>query len=204
MRVLKPTLNLVVAAAICTGVSAHAQTAPSEPLRPPAQAQPVDPAVQGEEVDELLSRLADPDLRHWQQIERDIIRIWSRSGSQAMDLLLRRGRTALLEGDIDTALEHLTALTDHAPDFAEGWFTRARAYSEAERYGLAMADLQRALAHNPRHFGALTGVGTIFEQLGDLEQAHDAFAAAHEIHPHRPRIKAALERLRHDVQGRNI
>lgn len=169
-----------------------------------AQAQPVDPSARGEEVDDLLSRLARPDLRHWQQIERDIIRIWSHSGSQAMDLLLRRGRTALIDSDVDAAIEHLTALTDHAPDFAEGWFTRARAYSEAEHYGLAMADLARALERNPRHFGALAGVGSILEQLGASEQAYEAFSAAHAIHPHRPRIKAALQRLRRDVQGQNI
>ena len=204
MRVLKPTLNLVVAAALIAAAPAIAQAAPPQPDRPPAQAQPTDPAAHGEEVDELLSRLARPDLRHWQQIERDIIRIWSRSGSAAMDLLLRRGRTALIEGEVDAAIEHLTALTDHAPDFAEGWFTRARAHSEAGRYGMARADLQRALARNPRHFGALTGVGTILEQMGEPDQARAAFAAAHAIHPHQPRINAALERLRRDVQGQDI
>ena len=78
-------------------------------------------------IDRLFRELAKEDQPGWQQIEDAIIAEWSRSGSAAMDLLLTRGLSALGEDDIDLALEHFTALTDHAPDFAEGWNARATA-----------------------------------------------------------------------------
>jgi tetratricopeptide (TPR) repeat protein len=54
---------------------------------------------------------------------------------------------------------------DHAPDFAEAWNARATAWYQANRLGQSMADIEEVLARNPRHFGALSGMGIILEQL---------------------------------------
>lgn len=187
MRVLLPRLNAVVAAAIL----AMAGMAP-------ASSQTTAPEGR---VAELLERLAQPDLEHWQRIERRILDAWSSSGSPTIDLLLRRGRAALEEGDSEAAIAHLTALTDHAPEFAEGWHARAKAYYSADLLGPAMSDLARALALNPHHFGALSGLGAILEDVGRERQALEAFRAAAAIHPHQPRIRAAVERLTRRVAG---
>lgn len=80
-------------------------------------------------VDALLDRLAEPDLRNWQVVEDEIVMLWSRSGSASADYLLERGRAALADGDLSAAYNHLTALTDHAPEFAEGWNARATLFS---------------------------------------------------------------------------
>jgi hypothetical protein len=77
-----------------------------------------------EVLDQLFVELAEADAGNWEQIEQKIWSEWSRSGSAAMDLLLERGRAAMEVGDLAAAIEHLTALTDHAPDFAEGWNAR--------------------------------------------------------------------------------
>ncbi len=149
----------------------------------------------------LLAELAEPDQERWQRLERQIQRIWSRSGSAAADLLLQRGREALRTGDTRAAIEHLTALTDHAPDFAEGWHARATAYFMADQYGPAMADIQRTLALNPRHYAALSGLGVIFEDLGIHDRALEAYREAQAIHPHRPDITRAVERLELKLDG---
>jgi tetratricopeptide (TPR) repeat protein len=107
-------------------------------------------------------------------------------------------------GDTAAAIEHLTALTDHAPDFAEGWNARATAYFHAGLYGPSLADIQRTLALEPRHFGALSGLGLIFEELGRKEQALAAWRLAHAIHPHSPGINAAIERLEREVSGTDL
>ena len=107
-----------------------------------AQAAPVD-------MNGLYEQLADPDNPHWDRAESDILREWSKSGSPTMDLLLKRGREAIEAGDTTAAVEHLTALTDHAPDFAEGWYARAMAYYRAGLYGPSLADLRRVLDLNP-------------------------------------------------------
>ena len=92
-----------------------------------AQDAPAESQGQQQDLDALFAELADPDAGDWQRAEQDIWREWSKSGSPAMDLLLQRGRDALQAGEVGAAIEHLTALTDHAPDFAEGWNARATA-----------------------------------------------------------------------------
>jgi len=159
-------------------------------------------AALADRAGELLQELAQPDLERWQRVERQLIGEWSKSGSAAMDLLLQRGRKALQDGQTDIAIEHLTALIDHAPDFAEGWHTRATAWFQAGHYGPAMQDIGRTLALNPEHFGALTGLGVILEETGFDEKALAAFRAAHAIHPHQPTIKRYLERLERRISGR--
>ena len=66
-------------------------------------------------LDELFDQLLIEDLPNWEIVQQEIMLEWSRSGSPTMDLLLRRGRDALEAGNTELAIEHLTALTDHAP-----------------------------------------------------------------------------------------
>lgn len=156
------------------------------------------------QVEDLLSELSNPDTENWERIEEQVIDIWSRSGSVGMDLLLQRGRDALDRDDYEAAIEHFTALTDHAPEFAEGWNMRATAFFLIEEFGLSIEDIGRTLALNPRHFGALNGLGVILEQLGDKKNALLAYRAAYEINPHRENLIEAIERLETEVDGRTI
>ena len=108
-------------------------------------------------LDALFAELAEPGREDWERIEGEITRIWSRSGSDAMDLLLRRGNEALEAEDYGAALEHFTALTDHAPDFAEGWNARATTFYLMGEYALSIADVERVLALNPAAFRGAGG-----------------------------------------------
>lgn len=152
-------------------------------------------------LDNLYAELADPDNPEWQRAQADILREWSKSGSPAMDLLLKRGREAMDAGDLVAAIEHLTALTDHAPDFAEGWNARATAYFLAGQIGPSIDDIKRTLALNDRHFGALDGLGMILEGLGRDATAMEVYRASLAIHPHQDNIRQALERLEQKTTG---
>ncbi|WP_298292761.1 tetratricopeptide repeat protein [uncultured Litoreibacter sp.] len=156
------------------------------------------------ELNKLFDSLAEPEQENWESIEKAIWREWSDSGSKAMNLLLNRGRRAMSDGKIEEAIDHFTALTDHAPDFAEGWNMRATAYFGAGHYGLSIADIQRTLALNPRHFGAMQGLGRMLEELDDSQNALTAYQAAYAIHPHRPGLKEAVERLEQQVSGQDL
>src|SRR5690606_16678794 len=116
----------------------------------------------------------------------------------------KRGREAMEAGDLKAAIEHLTALTDHAPEFAEGWNARATAYFLAGAFGPSVDDIRHTLALNPRHFGALAGLGQILEQSGRTRAAIGAYRAALAIHPHLDGIRNALERLERDTSGTDI
>ncbi|MDD9718211.1 tetratricopeptide repeat protein [Dinoroseobacter sp. PD6] len=160
--------------------------------------------AQSADVETLMERLQAPDLQNWEAVERRIYDAWSQSGSPAADLLLDRGRDAMEAQNYDAAIEHLTALTDHAPEFAEGWYARATAYFLADLYGPALSDLGRALTLNPQHFGALSGVGRILSEMGEPEAALAAFQAAKAIHPKRPDISEAIESLERELGGQSL
>jgi len=151
--------------------------------------------AQDADLDQLYADLANPENEDWEHTQADILREWSKSGSPAMDLLLKRGETALSLGAYDQAIEHLTALIDQAPDFAEGWNARATAYFYAGYLGPSVADIQHTLALNPHHFGALAGLGMIFEATGRPAQARKAYEASLAIHPHQEGVRQSLERL---------
>lgn len=160
--------------------------------------------AQSPELDALFSELGDPSSTNWEDVEKQIWAIWSKSGSKPMDLLLARGREAMNKGDLKEAIQHLTALVDHAPEFAEGWNARATAFFLSNQYGLSVADIETTLSLNPRHFGALTGLGMILEQTGDSEAALRVFRQAETVHPKRPSIKTAIERLEEKAGGKSL
>ena len=157
----------------------------------------------GEEA-ALLAQLAEADSAEAQRLDRELQALWSRSGSASMDLLLRRGRDALDRGEAGVAIEHLTALTDHAPDFAEGWYMRASAFFQAGLYGPALADLERALALNPNNYDAIFGLGSLLEVFGDSARAYQAYEQARDLNPHHEDVIKAMDRLRPEVEGKAL
>ncbi len=161
-------------------------------------------AVEEARLARLLGELKQAESVEAHKIAREIELELSKSGSSAMDMLLKRGRDALERGETQVAIEHLTALTDHAPDFAEGWHMRAVAYTKAGLYGPALADLERALSLQPQHFEAIFGLGIILEELDRPELAHEAYSRVMDIHPNHEHVAAALERLEGAARGQDL
>lgn len=161
------------------------------------------PAVAKDEA-ELLKTLRDGDAAAAQIAERELITLWSKSGSASMDFLLKRGRDAMEVKDWKTAVEHLTALTDHAPEFAEGFYARAQAYYQQQLFGPAVADLEQVLALNPNHYAALRGMGSILETLGEANRAHAAYKMVLDLHPGDEEAQKGLERTERKAMGRSL
>ena len=165
-----------------------------------AAAAPVHAQDTREDLDGLFEELAKPDSDH-ERVAARIDGLWTRSGSPSADLLLRRGREAIEAGDTELAIEHLTALTDHAPDFAEGYAARAEALYVSGRTGEALADVARTLELEPRHFEALAGLGFIMEDLGFERDALGAYRAAAAINPGMEMVNDAIARIERGVDG---
>lgn len=159
---------------------------------------------QSPEIEALLEALRTATPEQAQGAERDVQRAFSRSGSAAMDLLLKRGREAMAVGNFTVAIDHLTALTDHAPDFAEGFHARATAYYRTDLYGPALDDLETALALNPDNFNAIFGLGVLFEELGDSRRAADLYRRVLALNPHHKNAEKALEQLKTEGIGRTL
>lgn len=161
-------------------------------------------AAENDELDALFEGLKGADLTAAQQIQSRIYEIWSQSGSPAMDLLLERGREALEAGDTKLAIEHFTALIDHAPDFAEGYNARATAFFQNGQYGLSLEDIRRTLALNPRHFGAMSGLALILEEIGMTEESLATWREVEKINPSQMGLEDAIKRLERQVEGETL
>ncbi len=159
-----------------------------------ARAQEVD-------LDMLFDHLKSAPMVEARGIAEQIQDQWLRSGSPAMDLLLRRGMDALEAGEVEAAIEHLTALVDHAPEFAAAYNARAMAYFEAEKIGPALADIQTALRLNPRHFAALRGLAAIYEITDRPQKAIEVYRKVLEINPASASAADAIARLLPLVKG---
>ena len=161
-------------------------------------------SAQDRPLDQLFEALQRAEGETARALEAKIWQEWSQSGSPAMDLLLERGRDALDQGEVDAAIGHFSALIDHAPDFAEGYNMRATALYRDGRVGQALHDLRVALALNPRHFGALTGLASILEQMGEDEAALDAWRKVHALNPSSPGADEEIARLERRTEGTTL
>lgn len=158
-------------------------------------------AAQDSPVDRLFAQLQQAAPEDVRAIEAQIYAQWGKSGSAAMDLLLRRGEEALAADAPEQAVEHFTAAVDHAPDFAEAYHGRATAYFQMGLFGPAMDDLRQTLILEPRHLGAMSGVAVILEQLDRPEDAVVALRQVQQLSPADPDVAAALERLDQALMG---
>jgi tetratricopeptide (TPR) repeat protein len=155
-------------------------------------------------LDDLFQQLQSATDEDAAAITENIWIEWSKSGSPAMDLLLKRGRDAMNAGFPEIAIEHFTALIDHAPDFAEGYNARATAYFQTGDLGPSVGDIAKTLTLNPRHFGALAGLGMIFEQLDQPAKALEVYKAALAINPHMAQVKESVKRLEISLGGQDL
>lgn len=187
------------------------------PQQPPEEADPAFPRIPGmpsagdtdisraELLDALLDRLHNSSDRDQASIiENAVLRLWLRSGSDTVDLLMGRALTAMKDENLARSLDLLNAVVDLDPDYAEGWNKRATVFFHMGDYGRSLNDVERTLALEPRHFGALAGLGLIMRELGDKERALDAFRRALEVHPFLPAAVEAEKELKNEVEGRGI
>ncbi|VAW11153.1 hypothetical protein MNBD_ALPHA09-912 [hydrothermal vent metagenome] len=157
----------------------------------------------------LLNSLYDdlakaPDEATATALADSILKVWVRSSSDTIDLLTRRAQVAMEAADDATTLALLDAVVDIAPNFVEGWNRRATYYFTKKDYPSAMADVQRVLALDPRHFGALSGLGAMLLGSGQDAAALDVYRRALKVHPFLPGAKRAAKDLQVEVEGRKI
>ena len=126
-------------------------------------------------------------------VEDKIWEIWSMTGNPKLDQLMIVSSEAMGRGDYPTALQSIDAIVQAKPDFAEGWNKRATVYYLMGNYEKAIADIDRTLELEPRHFSALSGLGLTNMKLGRDAAAADAFQRLLTIDPLYPNAKLNLK-----------
>jgi tetratricopeptide (TPR) repeat protein len=130
--------------------------------------------------------------------ENSITALWLDSGSDTVDLLMEWTLAAVKEKNFPLALDYLDRILTLKPDYVEGWNTRATVYFMTEDLGKALADIERVLAIEPRHFGALAGLATILRELGEEKRALEVYRRAIAVDPHLPNVQKAID----DLEGK--
>ena len=121
---------------------------------------------------------AAPDEASAKHVEARIWALWLQTPSDTAALLMMRAKAAMDAQQIDVALKLLDAVVKLRPDYVEGWNRRATLYYLQNDYAHSLEDIEQVLVREPRHFGALAGLGMIMQDLGDEKRALDAFRKA--------------------------
>jgi len=159
----------------------------------------------GKSLDFLFEALkAAPDEESARAVEARIWAIWMKTPSDTVALLMSRASIALGHNESDVALKLLDAIIKLRPDYTEAWNRRATLYYKKNDYTRAMEDIEEVLRREPRHFGALAGLGVILEETGDDKHALEVFRRALAINPHLDKVPEMVKTLSEKVEGRDI
>jgi len=166
---------------------------------------PVLPAQAQSAVDGLFEKLQETQNPiEAKQLERQIWAAWSKSESDTLDALMGGGIAVMEKGDYPRAQEIFSTMIELKPDFAEAYNKRATVRFLAGDYAGSVADIERTLKLEPRHFGALSGLGTIMERLDNLPEALKAYRRALAANPHMTDGADKLKELRRKIDAREL
>ncbi len=180
------------------------KSSPHSPPQPPSELRH-HAGDKSHTLDLLFSALkAAPDDASARQIEARILSIWATTPSDATALLAQRAKIAMDNQKFDVALSLLDVVVRLRPDYIEGWNRRATVYYLKNDYARSLADIRQVLAREPRHFGALAGLGMIMQDLGDEKRALQAFRQALTVDPRLEKVPDRVKALADKVEGRDI
>src|SRR5450830_775007 len=198
-------LALLFGAALAVAYAITAGAAPGDWIEPPKKLPHVGRGDRTRNLDFLFGALKlAPDDTTAKAIEERIWAVWVVSRSDTANLLMTRVKTAVETHEIDLAIELLSAIVKIKPDYIEAWNRRATLYYMKKDYGRSLADIRETLKREPRHFGALSGLGLILQDIGDDKQALEVYRRALAVHPRLQRIPDLVKTLQEKVEGRDI
>ncbi len=157
------------------------------------------------ELDDLFATLAKaPNAAVGKLVANSIQMKWNESGSATVDYLMTNARQALQRDQTDVALDLLGEAIVLKPDYAEAWNLRATLHFLRGDWSKSMADIERVLALEPKHFGALTGMGAILQQSGRPAAALAIYERVLEIFPTLETAQEQAESLRKAVANQTL
>lgn len=164
----------------------------------------------GDQTDPALDSLFTDLVRTGSQAEAEQLtsEIWSRwiasDGDADADRLMQSGMALMNRGMLDGAEQVFSQLIQDHPDFAEAWNKRATVRFLLGNDAGSRRDIARVIDLEPRHFGALSGLGMINMRSGDLQAALQAFEAALRVNPHLNQAVDVTRQLREQLRGQPL
>ncbi len=174
-------------------------------VKPPDELPKLPKGERSRNLDFLFGALkAAPDDDTAKAVEDRIWAVWSGAGNETTNLLMSRAKKAADDQDYGLAIRMLNAVIEIKPDFTEAWNRRATVYFLQKEYTNSIADIAKVLSREPRHFGALSGLGMIMQEVGDEKHALEAYRKALEVYPRLKGVDEKVKTLTEKVEGRNL
>lgn len=171
----------------------------------PSKPQPSLAERRKQQLDELYDRLAKAkDAEEAGAIGAMIGQALLRSGSDTADLVMQRAVTAMDAKDYPTATNLLDKIIILQPGWAEAWNKRATVRYLVDDDAGSMADIGHVLMLEPRHFGALSGMGLILHRNGEDKAALTVLRRAAGINPQDSQVKTMVDELTHAIEGSEL
>ena len=132
-------------------------------------------------------------------VEAEIWSIWYQSGNDEVDNLMAIAATAARSGNLAKAESIYSQVIEQLPEFSEGWNRRATIRYYRNDYEGSLADIEQTLRLEPRHFGAVWGLGMILGWQKDFERAILAFERLLELKPNAQDARPRIELLKQEM-----
>ena len=129
------------------------------------------------------------------EVTSSIWDIWHETNDPLIEADFYRGLESMRTGDLLMAVAFFTRVIDKNPNFAEGWNKRATVYYMLGKFDASMMDIHETLKLEPRHFGAMDGMGLIFIHLEQFDKAIDIYDQMLKIFPNNSSTKQKKEML---------
>lgn len=139
-----------------------------------------------------------------QATERKIWIEWLKHEEPVIANMIAEALGQIKENKLKLALATLNQVVEEEPTYAEGWNSRATVLYLLGAYDRSIGDIGRTLVLEPRHFGAMAGLGKILIEKGKLKRALEVYRRAMEIHPFMVERKSVVPELERAVEGSGI
>lgn len=197
---MRSVFAFTIALTLGAAFPAFAQDAPpTEEIKPQPEEQV------GSRLDKLFADLKrQRNEKAAERIAGNIWQEWFKSGSASVDLMMKWAGDAVEAKKYDVALDFLDQVIVLSPTYPEGWNRRATVHFMMQNFGKSMADIERTLELEPRHFGALSGMAEIMKTTGRKELALDAYQRVLAIYPMMRSAQNEVSELSEELAGEGI
>ncbi|HEY4202340.1 MAG TPA: hypothetical protein VGM83_17445 [Devosiaceae bacterium] len=150
-------------------------------------------------LDKLFAQLkVAPDAEAARRIDQQIWGVWSSPSDPDLARRMQQVATDREAMNIADAITLLNKIVVDFPTYAEGWNERATLFYMLDDYDRSLADIDKVLQYEPRHFGALSGRAVIYLQQHKRALALKDITAALALHPFLSE-KSLFPELMHEV-----
>jgi len=138
------------------------------------------------------------------ETQQKIREIWAYHPDRDIDTLMQMGVNAMYQKKYGSAIRYFSQIIREAPDYAEGWNKRATVHFMQGNFQASLQDIKSTLRLEKRHFGALSGMASIYLLRDDKMKALQVYEKLQKLIPLQSEVKVSIQELRSSLGYRKM